>query len=195
MVIDWLNSPEAESEGEALAAGGGSAAGFVAPAGASAAEGEELAYRNAAEYYARNPIHFLSIPGDDELHSHIEGLPDHVQELIANAGSGISTVIDRLENIQFPSTVLTTLGNLLDDSYLPPAAQQAIENGLETVTTLISRHQQAIDRVAAKLEDALDLLNSRGDDVEDALDSIANDVAAVWAGHRERLERVLRRTT
>jgi hypothetical protein len=205
MVIDWLNL--GASEGESLAAesdGSGStssAAGFVAPAGGSAAEGEAPAeYRSAAEYYARNPIHFRDIAGDDEecLHEDEPHDDHHDHELataagIINSGPGLSIATALDSGNSFSSSILVTLGDLFGDFNLPSAVDQALERGLETVTALVGRHQQAIDRVAAEIHEALDLLASEREELDEALDSIADDISSVWAEHHERLRRVIRR--
>jgi len=171
LVINELNAPPSSpptGEGEAA---------WMSPPDNTSPEGE-LPPQNAAEYYARQPVHFLAIPGDDEIcvhdeeadHDHFAG-EDHDHDLAAIPVQSVSS--GGLESSAYfvlgtdsLSAPLRSLADELKDAADFDWAEPLPQEGLPPVLAAFRRAAAALDESAEKLDEALD--------------SIAVDVADGW---------------
>ena len=170
LVINELNRPAGippAGPGEGEAAGS-----FVSPPDSSAPEGE-LPPQNAAEYYARQPVHFLAIPGDDEICVHDEdghaAGEDHGHDFLplsalSSAGSALGALFV-LDSDSLSGSLRSLSGELterVEDQLIAELPDEAL--------------QPVLDRVRR----AADALDDAADELDDALESIAPDVADGW---------------
>ena len=181
LVINYLNTPPASppappGEGEAL---------WQASPDSTPPEGES-APQSAAEYYARQPLHFLAIAGDDEICLHDDvGDHDHA------AGDDLQEVATRLSDmLALPSAA----------SGLLAFGLEAIESGWPSIggdlgeqieSQLSGRLQDvALPPLVDRLRRAAGALEQVADELDEALESIAPEVADGW---QAALARVLER--
>jgi hypothetical protein len=186
LVINWLNAASAPPIG--LMAAGGPSGFAVAPSASGPAEGEQsplLPAQSAAEYYARNPLHFSHIAGDDELCLHDHGDEDHDHEALE--GSLAAQPLQLFSTGGLGSVPLFVFGSASFDSLrtiadkLPSRVEPVLaEQLLEKVLLPVLDH---IDEVAAALARA-------EEELDEALDAIAPEVAETW---HAAVDRILRR--
>lgn len=174
LVINHLNAPPSSflpsgpGEGEAT---------WLAPPDHTPAEGES-APLNAAEYYARQPLHFLSIPGDDEICIHEDDADhDHGHE-----------VEDDHDLYAPPISALTSSGPDLDAFFV--LETESLINPLRSLSTELADEvefqlgqqltRDALQPVLDRLRRAAGALDEAADELDEALDSIAPDVADGW---------------
>lgn len=186
LVINHLNNPpEGEGEGASGDEGeGGGGAPWMSPPDSSSPEGEH-APRNAAEYYARQPLHFLTIAGDDELCVHDEdGDHDHAEDDHHElASSPLATV----SSLASDGSLLGTLN--LESSGAPLRSLGDLLNGADASWT---EHlpDEVLSPVFDRLRRVAGALDQAAEELDEALDSIAPEVADAW---QLSIERVLRR--
>jgi hypothetical protein len=171
IVINELNLRNTAFTGGSSSSGGGSS--FTAPAGSSSPEGET---RTAAEYYARGPLHFLEIAGDDEDHVHEDefGHSDHAHEAASAAATPSPSAA------RFAASLLVTLDGLFGERELPPRAAQAIDVAIDHLHRWTQQRQVALERVATRVEALLERVADRNE-LDESLDSIAGDISTAWS--------------
>ena len=150
IVINYINSqtmapPPAGGEGE-------QPSGFAAAPGPSAAEGEEIFVpaANAAEYYARQPMHFLEIAGTD---------------IPCCCGQCMSTAVAPAATASAPNSVLPTPA-----SDAPPAKGSA----------KAAKSKQSDRPERFNKEEQSSLAARRADKLAQSIDAVAADVSKAW---------------
>ncbi|HEX5102711.1 MAG TPA: dockerin type I domain-containing protein, partial [Pirellulaceae bacterium] len=192
LVINWLNSeqnvpPPAEGEGSAPAF---APAGNLPAAGNSPAEGE-TSPQTVAEYFAKNPLHFLEIAGDDDLCVHDEhsdlgptfqAAASQVVPALASTGP-----ISRASSLS-GAPLLLAGGSSEIGQRLSTIGQELHDRLEQQLGDSLPRHtlQPVLDRV----QGAKETLAVVGDELDEALEAIAPDVSHQW---QAALERILRR--
>ena len=171
LVINHLNNPQnapptGPGEGEAA---------WLSPPDSTPAEGE-TAPQNAAEYYARQPLHFLAIPGDDEICVH-EDENDHEHA----AGDDHDLDAQSLSTFSSSGPALGVLFATDTDSLSEPLRSLSTELAQRVQLQLGEKlSDEALQPVLDRVRRAAGALEQAADELDEALDSIAPDVADGW---------------
>lgn len=182
LVINHLNAASAPPATQSLQQSSGP--GFIAPTNDPAAEGETPP-QNAAEYYARQPLHFLEIPGADLdcVHDHDEEGHDaaHLEHHDVHESDAV-----------FVTPSAPSLLSLLDAGTISSTFHTVRERLAEardaTWTDRLPRNlPPALARRLERIEAATE---TAADDLERTLDEISADVSDAWEA---ALKRALRR--
>jgi hypothetical protein len=181
LVINYLNTPPASppappGEGEAL---------WQAPADNSAAEGEEVrlaAPQNAAEYYARNPIHFQFITGAD--------LPCGCEQCAAAVSSSSSPAAKSLPVFrpQISLSVVDTTAFASSIQELREDLRGVLDDRLDHL--LQSMEGDPLPPLFNPTHELKEAVALAVEDLDELLERIVPEVAGAW---QIALERALRR--